>query len=76
MVGPCRIINGIIINKILYKNGIGKYDSNGNLIQDFLHKQDCKNNGGISEKSLNKSLDKGTAFNGYLYRFIGEKLEC
>ena len=61
---------------ILYKNGVGKFDANGNLIQEFLHKQDCKINGGISEKTLNKALDKNIAFNGYFYSFIGAKLDC
>jgi len=64
------------ITPILYKNGVGKFDINNNLIQEFLHKQDCKINGGITEKTLNKALDKNIAFNGHFYRFIGEKLEC
>lgn len=61
---------------VLYKNGIGKFDSQENLVKEFINKQDCKRNKELSEKSLAKALRTGMAYNGYFYRRIGEKLSC
>ena len=60
---------------ILYKNGIGQYDLQHNLTQEFICKYDCIKTLGISDKTLSKALDKNIAYNGYYYKNIGNKLK-
>jgi hypothetical protein len=43
---------------ILYKDGIGQYDSNNNLVKEHTCKFHCMKTNGISDKSLNKALEK------------------
>ena len=59
---------------ILYRNGIGQYDENENLINIFLCKYYCCNILGISDKSLTKSIKKNIPYNGHYFREIGDKL--
>jgi len=61
---------------LLYKNGVGQYDSNNNLIREFACKYDCIRSQSISDKTLAKTLEKNIMYNGYYYRMIGEKLSC
>lgn len=63
-------------NPLLYKNGVGQYDSNNNLIREFACKYDCIRSQSISDKTLAKTLEKNIMYNGYYYRMIGEKLSC
>jgi hypothetical protein len=65
-------ING---TPILYKNGVGQYDANNNLIKEFECKYDCIKSLAISDKTLTKALTKNIAYNGHYYREIGEKLK-
>ena len=59
---------------ILYRNGIGQYDENGNLIHIFLCKYYCCNILGISDKCLTKSIKKNIPYNGHFFREIGDRL--
>ena len=59
---------------ILYRNGIGQYDENGNLIHIFLCKYYCCNILGISDKSLTKSIKNNLPYNGHFFREIGDRL--
>ena len=59
---------------ILYKNGIGQYDLQHNLIREFICKYDCIQTLSISDKTLAKSLDKNIAYNGHYYKYLGSKL--
>ena len=61
---------------ILYKNGIGQYDSQNNLIQEFICKYDCIKSLHISDKTLEKALNKNVMYNGYYFKSIGAKLKC
>ena len=65
-------ING---TPMLYKNGVGQYDTNNNLIKEFECKYDCIKSLAISDKTLTKALTKNIPYNGYYYREIGEKLK-
>ena len=65
-------INGI---PMLYKNGVGQYDTNNNLIKKFECKYDCIKSLAISDKTLTKALTKNIPYNGHYYREIGEKLK-
>ena len=65
-------ING---TPMLYKNGVGQYDTNNNLIKKFECKYDCIKSLAISDKTLTKALTKNIPYNGHHYREIGEKLK-
>jgi len=61
---------------LLYKNGIGKYDLQNNLIQEFSCKYDCIRELKISDKTLAKSLTKNISYNNFYFKEIGSKLKC
>ena len=61
---------------LLYKNGVGQYDVNNNIIREFSCKYDCIRTLSISDKTLTKALEKNIMYNGYYYKMIGEKLYC
>lgn len=58
---------------LLYKNGIGQYDSNNNLVKEFTCKYDCIRQLKISDKTLNKILDT-SVYNGFQFKSLGSKL--
>lgn len=58
---------------LLYKNGVGQYDINNNLLREFTCKYDCGKILKIGEKSLIKSLDKNILLNNHYYKYIGYK---
>jgi hypothetical protein len=58
---------------LLYKDGVGQYDSNNNLIQEFVCKYDCIKKLKISDKTLAKALDKNILYNQYYFKSIGIK---
>ena len=66
-------ING---TPLLYKNGVGQYDLQNNLIREFSCKYDCIKKLQISDKTLEKALDKNIQYNGYYYKSIRNKLKC
>ena len=59
---------------ILYKNGVGQYDKDNNLILEFSCKYDCIRENKISDKTLAKTLDKNIMYNSYYYKSLGSKL--
>ena len=61
---------------LLYKNGIGQYDSANNLIREFECKYDCIKQLFISDKTLAKSLDKNIMYKNCYFKTIGSKLKC
>jgi len=61
---------------ILYKNGVGQYDSQNNLIQEFVCKYDCIKSLHISDKTLEKALTKNILYNGTYFRFLDCKIKC
>lgn len=65
-------ING---TPILYKNGVGQYDTNNNLVKEFECKYNCIKSLAISDKTLTKALTKNVPYNGHHYKEIGEKLK-
>lgn len=62
-------------DSILYKNGIGQYDTNNNLIREFICKYDCIKQLQMSDKTLTKALTKNTPYNGTYFKDIGSKLK-
>ena len=60
---------------LLYKNGIGQYDSENNLVNIFVCKYDCIKSLKMSDKTLTKALDKNIQYNGFYYKSIGNKVK-
>ena len=61
---------------LLYKNGVGQYDSTNNLIKEFECKYECIKQLKISDKTLAKALDKPILYQNCYYKNIGSKLKC
>ena len=59
---------------ILYKNGIGQYNTQNQLIQEFVCKYDCIKTLAISDKTLSKAMDKQIPYNHHYYKELGMKL--
>ena len=59
---------------ILYKDGVGQYDSENKIIKKFTCKYDCMTQLKISQKSMAKALDKDVMYNKCYYKSLGEKL--
>jgi hypothetical protein len=66
-------ING---NPLLYKNGVGQFDLENNLVREFSCKYDCIKSLSMSDKTLTKSLEKTISYNGFFFKEIGSKLKC
>ena len=60
---------------ILYKDGIGQYNSDNKLIGEFTCKNNCCKSLGISDKTLRKALEKNIMYNNYYYKHLGSKLQ-
>jgi hypothetical protein len=59
---------------LLYKNGLGQYDLNNNLIREFACKYDCVRELKMSDKTLAKALNQNIPYNNYYYKELGEKV--
>ena len=59
---------------LLYKNGIGQYDINNNLVKEFSCKYDVIRELKISDKTLAKALTNNVPYNNYYYKELGSKL--
>ena len=66
-------INGL---PLLYKNGVGQYNLQNNLIREFACKYDCIKTLLMSDKTLSKALTKNVPYNGFYFKEIGSKLKC
>jgi phage anti-repressor protein len=60
---------------ILYKEGIGQYDNQNNLVTEFVCKYDCIKKMQISDKTLAKALDKDVLYNNFYYKTLGSKIK-
>ena len=58
----------------LYKNGIGQYDMNNNLVKEFSSKYDCIRELKMSDKTLAKALQNNIPYYNYYYKELGSKL--
>lgn len=61
---------------LLYKDGIGQFDLDNNLVKEFICKYDCIKQLKISDKTLSKALDKNIPYNGYIYKRLNSQLKC
>jgi len=58
---------------VLYKDGVGVFNSNSELLQEFVCKYDCIKQQNISDKTLKKALDENVLYQGHFYRRMGAK---
>jgi len=61
---------------VLYKDGIGQYAADNQLIKEFVCKYDCIKQLKMSDKTLAKALDKNVLYNDSYFKRIGGKLKC
>uniref|UniRef100_A0A6C0HV43 MSV199 domain-containing protein n=1 Tax=viral metagenome TaxID=1070528 RepID=A0A6C0HV43_9ZZZZ len=61
---------------LLYRDGVGQYDQEHQLLRTFIHKYDCMKQLKISDKTLAKALDKPITYNQCYYKMVGSKLVC
>jgi hypothetical protein len=61
---------------ILYKNGIGQFDAENNLVKEFICKYDCIKTFHISDKTLQKALDKQVPYNSHIFKYLEPKISC
>jgi hypothetical protein len=59
---------------LLYKNGIGQYDLQNNLVKEFSCKYDAIRELKISDKTLAKALLNMVPYNNNYYKELGSKL--
>ena len=59
---------------ILYKDGVGQYDSENKIIKEFTCKYDCMTQLKISQKSMAKALDKDVMYDKCYYKSLGSKM--
>lgn len=71
LIDEFESVNGI---PLLYKNGIGQYDIENNLLREFSCKYDCIKELKMSDKTLNKSIQNNIPYNNYYYKELGKKL--
>ena len=60
---------------LLYKDGVGQYDADNNLIAEFVCKHDCIKQLKMSDKTLAKTLDKNIMYNNCYFKRTGSKLQ-
>jgi len=60
---------------VLYKDGVGQFDSQNRMIQEFKCKYDCIRTLKMSDKTLAKALDKNVGYQGFYYKTLGERLQ-
>jgi hypothetical protein len=60
---------------LLYKNGLGQFDTQNNLIREFSCKYDCIKELKMSDKTLAKCIKNNLAYNGFFYKELGSKMK-
>jgi len=62
------------IEPMLFKSGLGQYDSNRMLVREFVCKYDCIRTLKMSDKTLQKAIDNSSLYNGFYFKMLGERL--
>ena len=60
---------------LFYKDGVGQYDADNNLIAEFVCKHDCIKQLKMSDKTLAKTLDHNIMYNNCYFKRTGSKLQ-
>lgn len=59
---------------ILYRDGVGQFNQNNELVREFICKYDCIKQLKMSDKTLAKTLDKSVLYMDHYFKSIGSKL--
>jgi len=59
---------------LLYKDGVGQFDNENNLVKEFSCKYDCIRELKMSDKTLAKAIDKNVMYNNHYFKSLGSKL--
>ena len=59
---------------ILYKNGIGQYDIDNNLVREFICKSECFRQLQMSDKTLSNALDYNKLYHNYYFKHLENRL--
>jgi hypothetical protein len=60
---------------VLYKDGIGQFSIDNQLVKEFVCKYDCIKQLKMSDKTLAKALDADVLYNNSYFKRIGSKLK-
>jgi hypothetical protein len=60
---------------ILYKDGIGQYTNENQLVKEFICKYDCIKQLKMSDKTLTRALDNNILYNNFFFSRIGSKMK-
>lgn len=60
---------------VLYKDGVGQFSIDNQLIKEFVCKYDCIKQLKMSDKTLAKALDADVLYNNSYFKRIGSKLK-
>lgn len=60
---------------VLYKDGIGQFNENGELVEEFRCKQYAVEELQISHRTLRKAMEKNIPYNGFFYRSLQNKIK-
>lgn len=61
---------------LLYKDGLGMYNENGELVKEYKCKYDCIKLERMSDKTLAKAMSENKLYNGYKYIELPSRLSC
>ena len=61
---------------LLYKDGLGMYNENGELVKEYKCKYDCIKLERMSDKTLAKAMNEDKTYNGYKYKELPSRLSC
>jgi len=61
---------------VLYKDGLGIYNENGELVKEYKCKYDCIKTERMSDKTLAKAMSEDKSYNGCKYRELPSRLSC
>jgi len=63
-------------NPLLYKDGVGQYTGDNQLVKEFVCKYDCIKQLKMSDRTLAKALANNVMYYNHYFRMIGSKLKC
>jgi phage anti-repressor protein len=60
---------------LLYKDGIGQYTSDNQIVKEFICKYDCIKKLKMSDKTLSKALDNDILYNNFYFKRLGSRIQ-
>jgi hypothetical protein len=61
---------------LLYKNGLGAFNMDGQLVREYLCKYECIKQEKMSDKTLAKAMREDKSYNGFKYKELPSRLSC